>query len=443
MVYRTATGLAASIRMREVSAREVVGAFYDSIEKFNPQVNAIVTLLEREQALALADQAPPGPLQGLPIAVKDLEDTAGIRTTYGSKLFEHHVPDRDSLLVERLRAAGAVIIGKTNTPEFGAGSQTFNEVFGVTRNPIDLRKTPGGSSGGAAAAVACGMIPFADGSDLGASVRNPASFCNLLGLRPSPGRIPTLGPGDPWNPFPVNGVIARNAYDAALLFSVLAGPDPRDPLSIQEPWPVPDLARVDPRGLRVAWSRDLGGLPVDPEVTAVLETNRGRLEDLGCVVEDAEPDFSGADECFEVLRGVGFAAAGAELVDSGVKATLEQNIRFGMALDATRIGKALALRGELFDRMREFLTRYDVLACPVTQVAPFDVKVEYPTEIDGVEMGSYIEWFRSCSRITVSSHPALAVPAGFTAQDELPIGLQLVGRHRGEADLLALAHALA
>jgi amidase len=442
MVHRTATGLATRIRMREVSPREVVGAFYDAIEKWNPRVNAIVTLLDREEALRLADAAPPGPLRGLPIAVKDLEDTAGMRTTYGSTLFADHVPDRDSLLVERLRKAGAVIIGKTNTPEFGAGSQTFNEVFGPTRNPADLSRTPGGSSGGAAAAVMCGMIPFADGSDLGASVRNPASFCNLLGLRPSPGRIPTAGPGDPWNPFPVNGVIARTPYDAALLFSVLAGPDPRDPLSIQEPWPVPDLERFDPRGLRVAWSRDLGGLPVEPEVTEVLERMRTELEGLGCVVEDAEPDLSGADECFEVLRGVGFAAAGADMVDKGVKPTLEWNIRFGMGLDATRIGRALALRGELFTRMREFLTHYDVLACPVTQVAPFSVDLEYPTSINGVEMGSYIEWFRSCSRITVTSHPALAVPAGFT-RDELPIGLQLVGRHRGEADLLRLAHALA
>ena len=441
MWWRTATDLAAAIRSREVSPREVVGAFYDRIEEFNPKVNAIVTLLERDEALRLADAVPEGPLHGLPIAVKDLEDTAGMRTTYGSKLFEHHVPERDSILVERLRAAGAVIIGKTNTPEFGAGSQTFNEVFGVTRNPADLSKTPGGSSGGAAAAVSAGMIPFADGSDLGASVRNPASFCNLHGLRPSPGRIPGAGPGDPWNPFPVNGVIARTPADTALLFSVLAGPDPRDPLSIAETWPIPDLS-FEARGLRVAWSRDLGGLPVEPEVTQVLEGMRGRLEALGCVVEDAEPDFSDADECFEVLRGVSFAAAGAEMVGEGVKPTLEQNIRFGMALDATRIGKAMALRGELFTRMREFLTRYDVLACPVTQVAPFDVEVEYPTSINGVPMGSYLEWFRSCSRITVTSHPALAVPAGFTGED-LPIGLQLVGRHRGEADLLRLAHALA
>jgi amidase len=230
---RTATDLAAGIRAREFSAREVMESHLERIAAVNPRVNAIVTL-DPELALRLADEAdrsePRGVLHGLPIAVKDLEPTAGMRTTWGSPLYADHVPSHDSLLVERLRAAGALIIGKTNTPEFGAGSQTFNEVFGATRNPWDLTKTPGGSSGGAAAAVAAGMLPFADGSDLGASVRNPAAFCNLVGLRPTPGRIPTLPPGDPWDPFAVHGPIARTAPDAALLFEALAGPVPRDPL---------------------------------------------------------------------------------------------------------------------------------------------------------------------------------------------------------------------
>ena len=361
-----------------------------------------------------------------------------MRTTYGSPLFAENVPDADSLLVERLRAAGAVVIGKTNTPEFGAGSQTFNAVFGPTRNPYDLTKTPGGSSGGAAAAVAAGMIPFADGSDLGASVRNPASFCNLVGLRPTAGRIPDAGPGDPWNPFAVLGPIGRTPEDVALLFHALAGPDPRDPLSILEPFPIPDL-RSDPRGLRVAWSRDVGGLPVDPAVTRVLEQRRGTLEELGCIVEDAEPDFDGADECFEVLRGVTFAGAFAKIADR-VKPTLAGNIRFGQQLTAPRIARALELRGELFARMREFLTRYDLFVAPVTQVVPFAVETEYPAEIAGVPMASYLEWFRSCSRITVTAHPAIALPAGFTA-DGLALGLQVVGRHRGELELLRFAHA--
>jgi amidase len=438
---RTATELAAGIRAREFSARELMEAHLERIAAVNPRVNAIVTLLDPELALHAADaadrKAPSGALHGLPVAVKDLEETAGMRTTYGSALFADNVPESDSLLVERLRAAGAIVIGKTNTPEFGAGSQTFNAVFGATRNPYDLTRTPGGSSGGAAAAVASGMLPFADGSDLGASVRNPAAFCNLVGLRPSPGRIPDAGPGDPWNPLPVLGTIARNPRDVALLLSALAGPDPRDPLSIPERF-TPDFS-VSVRGLRIAWSRDLGGLPVDPAVTAVLEKRRATLEALGCIVEDAEPDFEGADECFEVLRGVTFAGAFKELVHK-VKPTLAENIRFGLSLTPERIAKALELRGAMFTRMRELLVRYDAFAAPVTQVPPFSVDDEYPRSIAGVEMGSYLEWFRSCSRITVTAHPAIAVPAGFT-NGGLPIGLQLVGRYRGEAGLLRLAEA--
>jgi amidase len=439
---RTATELAAGIRAREFSAREVMEAHLARIAAVNPRVNAIVTQLDPELALRAADEADAatarGVLHGLPVAVKDLEDTAGMRTTYGSPLFADNVPEHDSLLVERLRTAGAIVIGKTNTPEFGAGSQTFNAVFGATRNPYDLTRTPGGSSGGAAAAVASGMLPFADGSDLGASVRNPAAFCNLVGLRPSPGRIPDAGPGDPWNPLPVLGTIARNPRDAALLLSALAGPDARDPLSISEPFAVPDL-NFDPKGLRIAWSRHLGGLPVDPAVTTALEAGRATLEALGCIVEDAEPDFEGADECFEVLRGVTFAGAFQELIHK-VKPTLAENIRFGLSLTPERIAHALEHRGAMFTRMREFLERYDAFAAPVTQVAPFSVDEEFPRSIAGVRMESYLEWFRSCSRITVTSHPSIAVPAGFT-DNGLPIGLQLVGRYRDEAGLLRLAHA--
>jgi len=431
---RSATELAAGIRAREFSAREVMASHLERIAEVNPRVNAIVTLLEPEQALALADAAdrgaPRGPLHGLPVAVKDLEETAGMRTTYGSPLFAEHMPEADSLLVERLRAAGALVIGKTNTPEFGAGSQTFNAVFGVTRNPWDLTKTPGGSSGGAAAAVAAGMLPFADGSDFGASVRNPAAFCGLVGLRPSPGVIPDAGPGDVWNPLPVLGPIARTVDDVELLLSALAGPDPRDPLSVEGSFSAG-------RTRRVAWSRDLGGLPVEPEVTAVLESQRATFAELGYAVEDAEPSLEGADEAFEVLRGVTFAGAFKAIVDD-VKPAIAENVRFGLSLTAERIARALELRGALFARMRELLTRYDVLAAPVAQVAPFDVEVEYPRAVAGVAMGSYLEWFRSCSRITVTSHPAVAVPAGFTA-DGLPVGLQLIGRYRGERELLAIA----
>ena len=258
---------------------------------------------------------PTGPLHGLPIAVKDLEDTAGMRTTYGSPLFRDHVPAADTLLVTRLRSAGAIIIGKTNTPEFGAGSQTFNAVFGATRNPYDRSRTPGGSSGGAAAAVASGMLPLADASDLGGSIRNPAAFCGLVGLRPSPGRIAEVPTTNPWSPLSVHGPIARTVEDAALLLRALCGPDPRAPLSLVDPPEAfADVGAADLGAVRIAWSDNLGGLPVEPEVTAVLRRRRVELEALGCTIEDAEPDLRGADEAFETLRAVGFAHEFGELV---------------------------------------------------------------------------------------------------------------------------------
>jgi amidase len=440
---RTATELAAGIRDGAFSAREVMEAHLERIAAVNPRVNAIVTLLEPEQALALADAAdaapePRGVLHGLPIAVKDLEDTAGMRTTYGSQRYAEHVPEADSLLVERLKRAGALVIGKTNTPEFGAGSQTFNAVFGPTRNPWDLSRTPGGSSGGAAAAVAAGMIPVADGSDLGGSVRNPSSFCNLVGLRPTAGRIPaTDDEGDAWNPLPVYGPIGRSVEDLALFLQATAGPDARDPLSLPPEDFSADL-RSDPRGLRIAWSRDLGGLPVEPAVTAVLERQRATLEAMGCVVEDAEPDFAGADEAFETLRALGYAAD-PEFA-AGAKPDLAWNIRVGLALTGPQIARALDLRTRMFARTRAFLERYDALVAPVAQTPPFPVEVTWPRTVAGVEMGSYIEWMRACSRVTVTAHPAMAVPAGFTDAG-LPVGLQLVGRHRGELALLRLARA--
>jgi amidase len=448
---QTATELAAHLHRGELSATEVMEAHLARIETVNPSVNAIVTLdaegALREAASAdrrLGSGATGGLLHGLPIAVKDLEDTAGMRTTYGSPLYRDHVPTEDTLMVSRLRRAGAIVIGKTNTPEFGAGSQTFNPVFGATRNPYDLSRTPGGSSGGAAAAVASGMIPFADGSDLGASVRNPASFCNVVGLRPSPGRIPDVPSSSAWDPLSVLGVLGRTVADAALLLRALCGPDARDPRSLQDP---PETfaidLRSDPAGLRIAWSRNLGDLPVAPEVTAVLEESREALVDMGCVVEDVEPDLTDADEAFEVLRGLGYAQAFAELLESHgeqLKETVAQNTRFGLALTGERVARALTLQTEMFHRMRSLLERYDALALPVSQVVPFDVDLEWVREIAGVPMGSYIEWIRSCSRITVTAHPAISVPAGFTAEG-LPVGLQLVGRHRDEAALLRLAAA--
>ena len=447
----TATELAARLRAGEVSAAEAVESSLDRIDAVNPRVNAIVTL-DAAGARATAarldrlDPSQRGPLHGMPIAVKDLEDTAGLRTTYGSPLYADHVPRADTLMVARLRAAGAVIVGKTNTSEWGAGSQTFNPVFGATRNPWALDRTPGGSSGGAAAAVASGMIPFADGSDLGGSIRNPAALCNLTGLRPSPGRVPDPL-GDPYNPMPVLGPIGRTAADAALLLGAVAGPDRRVPLSRGwEPLPLGDLGDLGggAAGLRVAWSPDLGDLPVAAEVAATLAQGRAALAAIGCVVGDVAVSLPGADEAFEVLRGIGFAAAFDELLRrhrDQLKDTVIENTEYGLGLTGGQVARALTARAAVAAWMRRLLQGHDVLALPTVQVAAFDVETEWVREVDGRPMGSYLEWMRSCSRITVTGHPAISVPAGFTAGG-LPVGMQLVGREGDELGLLRLAAAL-
>ena len=319
LCFAPAKQLARLIRSRKVSATEVMRAFIAQIERVNPKVNAIVTFLP-EQALKQAQaldrkKSFSGPLAGLPIAYKDLVATKGIRTSFGSLIHKDTVPTEDALIVERLKAAGAITIGKTNTPEFGAGSNTFNKVFGATRNPYDLTKTSGGSSGGAAAAVACGMLPFADGSDLAASLRNPGNYCNVVGFRPTPGRVPTYPAANAWDTQPVLGPIGRTVEDAAFLLSAMAGPDPRAPVSISEPGSIfaKSLQR-DFRKVRVAWTRDMGGLPVEPRVTQALEQQRRVFESLGCIVEEACPDFAGASEAFETLRAVSFALRYAPLL---------------------------------------------------------------------------------------------------------------------------------
>jgi amidase len=451
LCFKTATELAALVRQREVSVCELMGAHLDQIERVNPKVNAICTLVaERamEQAAKvdgeLALGAQPGPLVGLPIAIKDLEITEGIRTTFGSPIYEDFVPDQDALFVERLKAAGAIVIGKTNTPEFGAGSHTFNPVFGVTRNPYDLTRTCGGSSGGGAVALACGMIPIADGSDLGGSVRNPPSFNNVVGLRPSPGRIPRYPNEQPWNTLPVLGPMARTVRDAALLLSVMAGPDPRDPLSISEP---PDqflgALERDLGGTRIAWSRDLGLFPVQNAVIEVIENALPTFTALGCTVEEAHPDFGDAAEIFQVLRAQGFASSHwQELREHRalMKETVIWNIEQGLKLSGLDVSRAQAKRGALFHRVRAFFERYDFLLLPVSQVVPFPVESEWVEEINGVPMDTYVDWMMSCSAITLTEHPAMSVPCGFTPEG-LPVGLQIVGRYRRELDVLQLAYA--
>ncbi|HUJ87834.1 MAG TPA: amidase [Burkholderiales bacterium] len=450
IVFQPAKKLARQIRARKLSALEVMKAYVAQIERVNPKLNAIVTFLPEqalERARALERKgARPGVLAGLPIAYKDLVLTKGIRTTFGSPIYADNVPGEDHVLVERLTAAGAITLGKTNTPEFGAGSQTFNKVFGATLNPYDPDKTCGGSSGGAAVAAACGMLPFADGSDLGGSLRNPGNFCNVVGFRPTPGRVPNYPADDAWGTLPVLGPIARTVEDVAFLFSAMAGPDMRSPVSIAEPGSAfaRPLAR-DFRKVRVAWSKDLGGLPVDPRVTKVLEAQRKVFESLGCVVERAEPELTGADEVFQVLRALGFVQKYGPLLErhrGRMKDTVVWNIEQGLKLDGPRIARAMALRSDLYRRMREFMQRYEFLLLPVNQVPPFPASQPYVDTINGVKLGSYIDWMKTCWYITVTSHPAISVPAGFTDdQPGLPVGLQIVGRYRDDFGVLQLAHA--
>src|SRR3712207_1757642 len=448
--FLTATELARRIGARELSAREILETHLVQIERVNPKVNAIVTLTAEEamNRARIADEASArrgeiGPLHGLPVAHKDLAQTKGIRTTFGSPIYEDFVPDEDALIVERLRRAGAITVGKTNTPEFGAGSQTYNEVFGETLNPYDTTRTCGGSSGGAAAALACGMVPLADGSDLGGSLRNPASFCNVVGFRPSLGRVPSWPTQAAWSPLSTEGPMARTVRDVALLLGVISGPDPRSPPTICGPGEdfFGPLER-DFSGARVAWSRDLGGLPVDPRVAAVLEGQRHVFEDIGCLVEDNEPDFTDADEVFKALRAWHFELNYGELLEEHrgrMKDTVVWNIEEGVGLCGPDVGRAERKRTELYHRMRTFMEGYDFLVAPVSQVPPFDVKQRYVTEIDGVEMETYIDWMKSCYYLTVTGLPAISVPCGFT-QEGLPVGVQIIGRPRDDLSVLQLAH---
>ncbi len=449
--FLTATEMADLIRRKELSARETLDAHLKQIERVNPKVNAIVTLVA-EQAIenarkadeAQAHGAALGPLHGLPIAHKDLVETAGIRTTFGSRIFKDNVPKHDAILVERIRSAGAICVGKTNTPEFGAGSQTFNAVFGATKNPYDLTKTCGGSSGGAAVSLACGMIPIADGSDSGGSLRNPAAFCSVIGFRTAPGRVAHAAIGDSWSTIAVSGPMARTVSDVALLLSVMAGPDPRCPISITEPGSrfAGNLER-NFKGVRVAWFKDMGGTPFDPRVLGLVNAQRKVFESLGCIVEEAEPDWTGAYESYDTLRAWGYAASQSESIRLHrdlVKDTIQWEAERGSKLTAAHIARAHSLRSQAWDNMRIFQQKYEYFIAPSTQVLPFDVTQPYPTEIAGVKLPNYIEWMKTCMLISALETPSISMPCGFT-DEGLPVGLQIVGRHRDEWSVLQMAHA--
>ena len=449
LCFLPATELVAMMRSKKVSAREVMQAHLTQIDRVNPKVNAIVTLVaDRAMAdAAKADEAIArgrglGPLHGLPVAHKDLVDTAGIRTTRGSPFFRDNVPTKDALIVQRIRAAGAITCGKTNTPEFGAGSQTFNTVFGATRNPYDVSKTCGGSSGGAAVSLACGMVPIADGSDTGGSLRNPASFCNVVGFRPSPGRTPS--DGHTWSPLSVTGPMARTVADVALFLSAIAGPDAHNPLSIDEdPAAFARPLGRDFKGARVAWFTGLGGIPFEPEILRVIGENRKVFESLGCVVEEAEPDFSGVDFAFPTLRHLSYHALYSPLVrqrPEWVKDTIKWEVAEAERQTAADVAKASVRQSLMFEQAAQLFDRFEYFVLPVTQVAPFSVELDYPREVAGVPMPTYIDWMRSCWYVTLMTNPAISVPAGFTTSG-LPVGIQIVGRGRKEWSVLQLAHA--
>lgn len=454
----TARAMAAAVAAQEISARELLELHLERIDERNPELNALVSL-DPEKARAAAhaadesvvraarDGATLGPLHGLPFAVKDTHAVAGWRTTYGSPLFADHVPERDELIVERIRGAGAVVVAKSNVPEFAAGSHTFNRVFGTTLNPHDPTRSAGGSSGGAACALASGMVALADGSDMGGSLRNPASFCGVVGLRPSLGRVPEWPLANQWETTSVGGPLARNVGDLALLLSALAGPDARAPHALGDPGATfAPLLLADGAtplaGLRVALSPDLGGaFAVDPEVRRVVAEAGALLAGAGAHVDDAHPRLDEAEDTFRTLRAWHFQAKFGALLEAhpdGFKQSLADNIRAGEHLTGRDVARAYAQRTALSERMREFFTSYDVLVLPVSQVPPFPADQEFPTHVDGQEMATYLDWMRSAYYVTVTGCPAISVPAG-TTRDGLPVGVQIVAPHGADRRLLEVA----
>ena len=449
--FMRAVDILEAVRRRKLSAREVMQAHLKQIKRVNPRVNAMVTLVPEDELMAQADAADEalakgkwlGPLHGLPVGVKDLNETKGIRTTFGSPLHKDYIPDFDCRVVQREKEAGAIVIGKTNVPEFGLGSQTFNPVFGPTHNPYDVTKTCGGSTGGGSVALACGMVPLADGSDMGGSLRNPPNFCNIVGIRPSPGRVPDVPTELGWFTLSVPGPVARNVTDCAFFLSVLSGFDRHYPISIDQPGAqfAQPLDRSF-KGVRVAMFRDLG-LPWDPEVKSAVQSQRKVFESLGCIVEDAEPDFSDANECFLAWRHWATELSFGDLLATHgdqLNQYIHWHVEEGRKLTGPYLSRIEAKRTALYERLCAFKGEYDFFILPVNQVLPFDVNTHYPTEIAGVKMENYIAWMKSAYYISTAGNPAMSVPCAFSASG-LPIGIQIVGRHHDDWGVLQLGYA--
>lgn len=449
--YWSATDQRRAIAARRIGVHELISAHIARIEAIDPHVNAVVTRTFEtalEQATRcdrlLARGAAQGALFGLPVAHKDTFYTKGIRTTHGSPIFADVVPTVDSAVVARQIAAGAITLGKTNVPEFAAGSHTFNPVFGPSFNPYASDRSVGGSSGGAAAALAAGMVALADGSDMGGSLRNPASFCNVVGLRPTPGRVPNVPSAQPFNTVSVSGPMGRTVQDVGLLMSVLAGEHADDPISYgNDAAGFAHLRARACKGVRVAVSPTLGGLPVDDAVQRALQEGVRTMQDLGCIVEEAEPNLNDADEVFETLRALSFATGYGPLRATDgerMKETIRWNIDMGLALTGEAVTRAERHRTRLVNQARAFFDTYEFLVAPVSQLPPFDVGLDYPRQVAGVDMENYIAWMRSCSRVTVLGLPAISLPCSFT-DGGLPVGIQIIARPRQEHALLCFALA--
>jgi amidase len=447
-----AARLSALLRAGELRAVDVVQASLHRIAETNDRLNAFLSVAEsramqdaREADQRQAAGAPLGPLHGVPVAIKDLVATKGLRTTFGSTIFRDHVPEDDDLTVARLRSAGAIVVGKTNTPEFGFGAITANELRGPTRNPYDERLTSGGSSGGSAVAVAAEIVPVAHGTDFGGSTRTPASFCGVVGMRPTPGVIPSTAKRLPWDAFAVHGAIARNVEDALLIVRVMSGGDLRDPIAAGRP-PLDDgdLGELDPGGCRVACSPDLGIASVDRTVEEGFERAIAAMEGAGIRVERAHPDCSGAQESFETIRAAMLYDSLGPYLESGfdqLTPAVQWNVGRGRDLSARALLAAEATRGAVYRRFCDFFTRYDILATVSASVLPFPIEQGNVFEINGAPLRNIIDYLTITYVISLVGCPAISIPCGWSA-DGLPIGLQLVARPFDDNRLARFAHLL-
>jgi len=452
IVTKTARELRALIGTKKLSPVEVFDAFRTQIEKVNPAVNAFVAVdfeQGRKEAKSAEDAVMNGErlglLHGLPVGIKDLQLTKGLRTTFGSLVYKDNVPDVDELMVRRIRAAGGIIMGKTNTPEFGSGANTINRVYGATVNPFDLTKSASGSSGGSAAALAADMVPLATGSDLGGSLRTPASFCGVVGHRPSPGACPTDLASDAWSPLAVDGPMARDVADAALLMAATVGRDDIDPISQQlDPGSLAALPGVDVSGLRVAFSTDFGCVPVDNDIRRHFAAVAERLAPMFGRSDWRHPAIQDLDETFEALRAVGYGHSYGDYIDrhrevSGVNVV--SNVELARKLTVADVGRAHSRQSELYRSFQGFFKDVDILICPAASVAPFPVDNVYVEEVSGVRMATYIRWVAITYAVTLSGHPVTVIPAGL-GPTGLPFGLQIVGRARDDVGTLAASAAI-